>query len=366
MSWRGESGGIEAAKQNHDVIMTPTTYVYFDYSQTKKEDSVTIGGFIPLEKVYNYEPVPKELSAEQAKHILGAQANVWSEYMAYPSKVEYMIFPRLTALSEVLWSPKEKKDWKSFEQRLQTQFERYKLWGASSSNEINNMKAAIMPAENNDGVYWSIQTPKGPSTGVRISFGKDSNVTYEKPVHVNKTTTLTATPVGEKREGAALQQKFFINKATGKKISLSNAASEKYPGNGAFTLVNGAIAEKGLGDAESFLGFEGNDMEVLIDLGSVQKINSVTVYSLTQINSWIYPPKYIDAQLSKDGQTFPERPKAFQPVEPKENRYTTLSFDEPVETRYVKVQAKNYGVIPEGNPGAGNKSWLFVDEIQIN
>ena len=115
MSWRGEAGGIEAAKQNHDVIMTPGNPVYFDHTQSENEDSVTIGGYNPIEKVYAYEPVPKELNEEQAKHILGAQGNVWTEYMAYPSKIEYMIFPRMSALSEVLWSPKEKMDWKDFE-----------------------------------------------------------------------------------------------------------------------------------------------------------------------------------------------------------------------------------------------------------
>lgn len=108
MSWRGEKGGIEAAKQNHDVIMTPTDYAYFDYSQTKNEDSVVIGGYLPVEKVYGYEPIPKELPAGKAKYVQGAQANLWTEYMKYPSKVEYHLFPRASALSEVLWSPKEK------------------------------------------------------------------------------------------------------------------------------------------------------------------------------------------------------------------------------------------------------------------
>ncbi len=143
MSWRGEKGGIEAAKQKHAVIMTPTTYVYFDYSQTKNEDSVVIGGYLPLDKVYNYEPFPNELSADEAGYIMGAQANVWTEYMKYPSKVEYMIFPRLTALSEVLWSPKEKKDWNSFQQRLRTQFKRYDLWNASYSKALLDPKASI-------------------------------------------------------------------------------------------------------------------------------------------------------------------------------------------------------------------------------
>jgi len=129
MSWRGEQGGIEAAKQKHQVIMTPTTYVYFDYSQNKKEDSLTIGGFLPLEKVYKYNPLPKELTEDQHKYILGAQANLWTEYLSTPNKVEYMIFPRMTALSEVLWSKQEDRNWDDFQKRLATQFKRYELWG---------------------------------------------------------------------------------------------------------------------------------------------------------------------------------------------------------------------------------------------
>jgi hexosaminidase len=128
MSWRGEQGGIDAAKQNHDVIMTPGQYVYLDHAQKKNDDSLTIGGFLPLDKVYNYEPVPAVLNADQGKHVLGAQANVWTEYMANVPKVEYMIFPRLTALSEVLWSSKESRDWNDFTKRLQTQYKRYDLW----------------------------------------------------------------------------------------------------------------------------------------------------------------------------------------------------------------------------------------------
>ena len=131
MSWRGEEGGIAAAKQNHDVIMTPESYVYLNESQTKNEDSLTYGGFLPLEKVYGYEPQPATLNADEAKHILGAQGNVWTEYMTNDKNVEYMIFPRMSALSEVLWSPKEKRNWKDFEGRLPAIFNRYKMWGAS-------------------------------------------------------------------------------------------------------------------------------------------------------------------------------------------------------------------------------------------
>lgn len=128
MSWRGEKGGIEAARQKHKVIMTPNSYVYFDHAQNKNEDSLVIGGFLPLEKVYSYNPLPAELSPEEQKYIIGAQANVWTEYMAYPTKVEYMIFPRMSALSEVLWSPQAQRNWDDFKTRLTTQFGRYDLW----------------------------------------------------------------------------------------------------------------------------------------------------------------------------------------------------------------------------------------------
>ena len=127
MSWRGEKGGIEAAKQQHSVIMTPTTYVYFDYAQTKQEDSLTIGGYLPLETVYKYEPLPAELSSVEQQYIIGAQANLWSEYVPTGSKAEYMIFPRVDALSEVLWSPKGARNWDDFKNRLQQQFKRYDL-----------------------------------------------------------------------------------------------------------------------------------------------------------------------------------------------------------------------------------------------
>lgn len=131
MSWRGEEGGIAAAQQNHNVIMTPGKYCYLDHSQTKNEDSVTIGGYLPLDTVYSYEPIPKELKESEAHYVLGAQGNVWTEYMANPQKVEYMIFPRMSALSEVLWSPKESRDINRFSLELTDMYKRYELWGAN-------------------------------------------------------------------------------------------------------------------------------------------------------------------------------------------------------------------------------------------
>lgn len=126
MSWRGEKGGIEAAKSGHDVVMSPTDYTYFDYYSTKEIDKepLAIGGYLPLEVVYNYEPVPKELPEESIKHILGSQGQIWTEYIPNPKQAEYMAFPRLTALAEVTWTPREQKDYNSFLERLRMHLKR--------------------------------------------------------------------------------------------------------------------------------------------------------------------------------------------------------------------------------------------------
>jgi hexosaminidase len=133
MSWQGEKGGIEAAKQNHKAIMTPEEKVYFNHAQFVKEDSLTAGKASLLADVYNYEPIPAQLTAEQAKYIWGGQGCLWSEYITNPAKVQYMLFPRLDALSEILWSPKEQRNYPNFQKRLKTQFKRYDLMGITYS-----------------------------------------------------------------------------------------------------------------------------------------------------------------------------------------------------------------------------------------
>ena len=119
MSWRGIAGGIEAAKQGHDVIMTPTSHAYFDYYQGDPEyEPLAIGGHLTLETVYSFEPIPEELSEDEAKYVLGGQGNVWSEYMKTSDYVEYMVFPRMLAMAEVVWSPRKSRDWESFIRRV--------------------------------------------------------------------------------------------------------------------------------------------------------------------------------------------------------------------------------------------------------
>jgi hexosaminidase len=377
MSWRGIKGGIEAARQKHFVIMTPEKPLYFDHTQTKNEDSVVIGGYNPFEAVYAFEPVPKELSADDAKYILGAQANLWTEYIKNPAKVEYMIFPRMSALSEVLWSQKETKNWKDFESRLQTQFKRYDLWKANYSKAYFDIQAKILPADK-DGmlkVELSTNSKEGTIGYVPTRFSS-ALLEYTAPVYINssnpnlqailyKKTYNSKTGMETVDPLTTYSQAFSFNKATGKKVSITAIPNVKYPGQGgAFSLVNGVYSNKGLSYPD-WLGFIGDDIEATIDLGKTEKIDSVRMHTLNQNGSWVYLPQYVEVFTSNDGKNFISAGKSSNFVS---DTLTMGWINVPVKkqpARYIKLLAKNYGLIPDGQPGGGTKAWLFADEIQV-
>jgi hexosaminidase len=371
MSWRGEEGGIEAAKQNHDVVMTPGSHCYIDHSQSKNEDSVTIGGYLPLEKVYSYEPVPAVLNAEQAKHILGAQANLWTEYIEYPRKVEYMMFPRMMALSEVLWSPKEKRDWNDFERRLPALFERLDKQGINYSKAYYDLQQLVRPSASANGIEWKVSSKKA-NDNIKISYAGPLKIALQQAgrgeavmplVHQGRYEAMA------ENGGVKLSQDFRISKATGKKITIVTPPSKSYPGDGVFTLVNGIQNEKGLAKSNEFLGFAGTDLDVTIDLGAITEIKKVTLHAFGQPGSWIYLPnevevQYIVAQDSGANTRMP--PVKFKTVKvAQQNGNCKIEIPGEYECRYIRVIAKNYGVIPSGNPGAGEKAWLFADEIEV-
>jgi len=196
MSWRGEKGGIEAAQLNHDVIMTPSSAgLYFDHKQsTSTDEPLTIGGLSSYVKVYGYDPVPKVLTPEQQKYVIGVQANLWTEYMETPSKVEYMLFPRLFSLSEIAWSPVERKNLQNFiEERVPLHLARLDL-----TNTNYWVPTAIgLPTKTQNGEDFKIEL-KVPVFGSKIFYTLDNyrpseNATeYTSPIKVN-------VPLGQKK-----------------------------------------------------------------------------------------------------------------------------------------------------------------------
>ena len=376
MSWRGEDGGITAARQGHEVIMTPGSHCYFDHSQSKNEDSVTIGGYLPLETVYSYDPVPAALLVGETKYILGAQGNMWSEYLESPAKVEYMLFPRLAALSEVLWTFKSNKIWEDFEKRIPVVFERLEKQKVNYSKAYHEIKSAVVKSKIEGGIEWKLTSDLSNSKIYTYnSDRRNMGITFQSigsenklinPLLISESDIYHSLLIsrGSLKLLQEISQKFYINKATGKKASLATEASKSYPGNGAFTLVNGVQNEKGFSRSEEFLGFNGKDCEAIIDLGKMDTINKIMVHSLEQQGSWIYLPKSIEVFTSIDGMNFNLQP-VFEVTESKPGNHIFTISVPAITALFVKVKINNYGQIPNGSPGAGNPAWLFVDEIEV-
>ncbi len=301
---------------------------------------------------------------KERKYILGAQGNVWSEYISNHKRAEYMIFPRMSALSEVLWSPKEKRSWNDFEKRLPGIMERYRSWGIHFSTAYYDLQPGVIPGGKN-GVEWKLETKK---EGGRIIYVKDSttNVTYNYngPIHIPATGLFGAALTDKNHQVISnwIWQQFYLNKATGKKISLLNEPNKSYSAGGAFALVDGVQNAKGMLKSAQFLGFNGKNMEAIIDLDSIQKINEIKLHAFEQKGSWIYRPSSISFYRSDDG-------KNFQLIEDSlhisGHKNLLYGVHANIKTRFIKIIAKNYGVIPPGEPGTGNNAWLFVDEIEV-
>jgi len=230
MSWRGEDGGIKAAKMKHDVVMTPGTPLYFDHYQAGPAgEPEAIGGFNSLKMVYDYNPIPKELDSNDAKYVLGAQANLWTEFIPTVQQVEYMVLPRMLALSEAVWTPKEDKNYDDFYHRLQNQF---KMFGEKGFNYCpGNFTVAIKPISQ-DGKLFATLSSEIP--GAVIYYTTDNSDPdagsnkYLNPISIDSSVTIKAVIVedGKVKGVKPAEQKFVTDKAIGKNVTYTYPVSK--------------------------------------------------------------------------------------------------------------------------------------------
>ncbi|HET7898260.1 MAG TPA: family 20 glycosylhydrolase, partial [Flavisolibacter sp.] len=196
MSWRGEKGGIEAAKQKHEVVMTPNSHLYFDHYQGKSSDEpLAIGGYTTLERVYSYNPTPKELTAEEGKFVKGVQANLWTEYIPSTEQVQYMIMPRMAALSEVAWTQPEQKSWNDFQQRMEQQYQRYGALGINYAKSAFNVRQSILLESATAKATVTLATDIHAPQIYFTLDGSEPTVNaklYTKPFDVRKSATIKA------------------------------------------------------------------------------------------------------------------------------------------------------------------------------
>lgn len=359
MSWRGMKGGIAAAKQNHSVIMTPEDPLYLNLSQSKNEDSVTQGGYNSLEKVYAFEAVPNELDSSERKNILGLQGEMWTEYISNPSKLEYMLFPRMSAVAEASWTKKKNKNFGRFENYLPELMKRYTFWKLNFSSAYFEIQSSVISLNNQ--ISWKLESKKTSSI-VYVTPNDTTNfIKYAHPISINQTGKWGSTLTDSSFKPKWIWQYFSLNKASGKKINLTTVPNQKYAGEGGFTLIDGIQNKTGMLHSFQFLGFIGNDMEAIIDLGQVMKIDSIKLHCFEQKPSWIYAPSVVEFSTSVDSITF----NPFQKTSKTGLKHLIYKVEDTRFCRYVKIKAFNNGIISNGLPGAGGKSWLFADEIEI-
>ena len=370
MSWRGSEGGIAAAKLGHDVIMTPNSHFYFDYYQSLDTDAEPfgIGGYIPMEQVYSYDPAFPELTPEQQKHILGVQANLWTEYVLSDEHLEYMLLPRLAALSEVQWCLPETKDWNRFIGSFRMD-EIYSQMGYEFAKHIFGVTASYAVDPEKGGVVMTLTTQGGAPIRYTLD-GSDptaSSPLYKAPVTIGESCTFKAAALREGMQTPVYTRKFDFNKATGRRIALNAAPTLKYTYGGASLLVDGYRGGPVYSNG-AWIGFLNEPLDVTIDMQGAKPYSAVTVESLVEKGEWVFPPSSVGVYLSDDGSEFTEAALMSVPQEtagsPDGVKPFKVLFPE-TSARYLRVVARTVDPIPAWHGAAGQKAHMFVDEIIV-
>ena len=361
MSWRGTSGAIEAAKEGHDVILTPGSHCYFDHYQSENENEpLAIGGFLPLEKVYHFNPIPEELTEEESKYVLGAQGNVWTEYMKTEKQVEYMAFPRAVALSEVVWSSPENKNYSDFINRLEQYQKRLDQLDVNYANHMYSVKGELKNTEGN--VTYQLNAT---SSSYPIYYATDESAPsklYVNPIPVDSSMTIKAVILDSKAIalGAIFQQKINLHKGVGAKILIDKKPHPAYNAGGKNALINGISGNnKRYGDKE-WLGFSGEDIEITIKFENPTNINSITTRFFNGNGQWIYAPKRVTLYVNDDDSAHSAEVSVTDDLTAK----FAVKFKNTMVTS-IRLKIPSFGIIPEGKQGAGHKPWTFIDEIII-
>ena len=372
MSWRGEKGGIEAARQGHDVIMTPNSYYYLDYYQSEDiaNEPFGIGGYLPVEKCYSYEPAENDLTPEQKKHILGIQGNMWTEYVATEDHLQYMILPRLAALSECQWCNVETKDWDRFSAAAVRFCKMYEVMGYSYATHIFQVKGDVVanPAEKSVTVTLATQG----DAPIRYTLdgskpGKKSPV-YTEPLVLNESCVLTAVAFRDNVEPKYYTRRFDFHKAVGKNVTFSREVNTRYAQGGAVNLTDGVRATE-VHKSIDWVSWRGDAVDLVVDMESTEPYSSISFGMLSNKASRVFLPVKLVVAVSEDGVNYTEVASQEYEEESKDapdDKITEYSFSFPeTSARYIKVTGTPVDVLPEWHYNAGARVYIFFDELIV-
>ncbi len=363
MSWRGFEGGAEAAKQGHEVVMSPGSHCYFDHYQGRgKAEPLAFGGYTSLEKVYDFNPIPKDMKSEQAAYILGGQANLWTEYIADFQKVEYMVYPRAIALSQVLWC-QNKPNFETFENNLIN----YHL-PLLEKRKVNYSKtflaASTQVTRTNEGIAVQINSKRNEEFKVKKTPGNFvNNLKANSSIAINRSHKPQEDAIEFTSGETQITEKIIIKNSPtlGLPVKLITLPNQRY-NNGDLTLVDGnygALPWKG----NEWLGYDTSEIIIEIDLLKPQKIKGLELSFLKDEGSWIHLPTSItvskpDGKKSKTifGNTTNSQ------ISFNESRQF-IPFSRKVSKLRITIHSKT--IIDPGLAGEGHQPWTFIDEIRI-
>lgn len=373
LSWRGIEGGIVAAKQQHDVIMVPTSHFYFDYYQSEdiKNEPFGIGGYVPVEKVYSFNPLPEELTVDEQKYIIGVQANIWCEYVKSEQHLQHMVLPRMAALCEVQWTKEENKDYSDFLIRVSKLAKLYDMLGYNYAKHIFEVNGKTKTDFEKKQIELSLSASDDAAILYTIdgSNPDENSDLYSAPIIINESCTVKAIPIRNGKITDRLYEKSFnINKATFKKIELAHQPHRKYRSEESTILVDGLQSTNAFNSGE-WSGFYENDLDIIIDLEETVKISKVEFGNYVSLYDQIFPSTGIQVYISDDKENFTkvyDEEISARPSE-KDGNFTTFTATfEPVNTRYVKIVSNTVKSIPDWMTWrAGRKAFQFIDEIVV-
>lgn len=359
MSWRGEAAGFKSARMGHDVIMTPGSYMYFYFYQADpRHQPVAIGGYTPIRKVYNYNPIPQDsLTAEEAKHFLGVQANTWTEYIPTPEHLEYMMFPRALAVAEIGWTPQEKRDWQDFKPRVNAHIPVLQQMGLNPfplSNELEfDMAVDTIQKE----IRVTMDAEKYPAEIHYTTDGSTptaSSPIYQEPIVVKDSAKIVAGIfVNGQLQDRVSEQHVDYHKGIGKSIRFNSRLYPGYMAGGINAIINGYKGGLTYLD-QRWQGYTDN-LDCVIDLGEVMDLHQVSSKWMQLTGPGVYQPEKVEVLTSEDGKNFTSQgviPTTI-PQDKSDLTFQEYTFQGNWKARYVQLKAQN----PKG--------FIFVDEIVI-
>lgn len=359
MSWRGEAAGFKSARMGHDVIMTPGSYMYFDFYQADpRYQPVAIGGYTPIRKVYNYNPIPQDsLTAEEAKHFLGVQANTWTEYIPTPEHLEYMMFPRALAVAEIGWTPQEKRDWQDFKPRVNAHIPVLQQMGLNPFPLSNELEFDMVVDTIQKEIRVTMDAEKYP---VEIHYTTDgstptaSSPIYQEPIVVKDSAKIVAGIfVNGQLQDRVSEQRVDYHKGIGKSIRFNSRLYPGYMAGGINAIINGYRGGLTYLD-QRWQGYTDN-LDCVIDLGEVMDLHQVSSKWMQLTGPGVYQPEKVEVLTSEDGKNFTSQdviPTTI-PQDKSDLTFQEYTFQGNWKARYVQLKAQN----PKG--------FIFVDEIVI-